>query len=94
MTESFVYSKNIQEIKPLVLNLTLSINPKGQHVGELRKVFLIKEENKEFWKEFFASSLNGLPIKAEVLIEFRNRDFSALKIKQWGLLKEGIQINI
>ena len=92
---NFVYSKNIHEIKPLILNLTLSQNPDGQRYGELRKKFLIKEgENDEFWKEFFAASLQGKPVRAEVLIEFRNRDFSALKIKQWGLLKEGIKIYI
>lgn len=91
---NFVYSNKIQEIKPLVLNLTISKNPNGENIGELRKVFLIRNENKEFWKEFFAASLQGIPIKAEVLIEFRNPGISATKLKSWGLLKEGITIKL
>ena len=92
VVNNFAYSKNIQEIKPLILNLVLSHNPKGMPQGELRKVFLIKDENKDFWIEFFAASLTGTPVKAEVLIEFTNPFLSAAKLKQWGLLKPGITI--
>lgn len=92
MPENFEYSKNIEEIKPLILNLTITKNEHGKNIGELRKVFTIHESNKAFWSEFFAASLSGTPIKAQVLIEFRNPFLSALKLKELGLLKKGITI--
>jgi len=90
--EEFAYSKNIESIKPLVLNLTLSTDKEGKRTGELRKKFLIKAENTSFWSELFSASLSGKTIKAEVIIEFSNPFLSAIKLKEWGLLKTGTVI--
>jgi hypothetical protein len=87
MVEEFIYPERIEEIKPLVLSLTLSKHD-GKIVGELRKKFLIKEEQKEFWVKFFNASLQNKPINAKVQIVFRDKLSSACTLKELGLLKK------
>ena len=90
---SFCYSENIAEVNPLILNLTLT-KPNGVKTGDLRKKIPMLKKDAEFWGKVIMAMLLKEPIETEVLIEFRNPGLSALKIKQWGLLKEGIKINL
>jgi len=92
--DDFIYTKDIEEIKPMVLNLTLGrvIDHKVQ--GELRKKFTINLENKESWVNLFSNSLEGKPIKANIIITFKNKFNSACHLKEIGLLKPGTKIKI
>jgi hypothetical protein len=84
---NFIVNKGKQKVNPLTLNLNVSIDDNGKITGELRKVFFITDINKKFWVNFFATSLSGVPIKAEVVIEFRDPFLAATRLKQMGLLK-------
>jgi hypothetical protein len=92
--DDFIYSKDIEEIKPMVLNLTLGKVVDHKVQGELRKKFTIDLDNKETWIELFSKSLEGKPIKANIIIAFRNKFNSACHLKQINLLKPGTKIKI
>jgi len=91
--DDFIYTKDINEIKPMTLNLTLSnqiINNKVK--AALRKGFTIDLNNPDFWVNLFSASLEGKSIKANVIISFDNKFTSACKLNKLGLLKKGTKI--
>ena len=92
--DDFIYSKDIEEIKPMTLNLTLGQLKDNKIQGELRKKFTIDLNNKETWVELFSKSLEGKTIKANIIITFRNRFNSACHLKQVGLLKPGTKLKV
>lgn len=93
MSETFIYSEGIEEIKPLTLNLTVHRNKDGTIEGELRKKFIIDMSNPDFWINLFSRSLEGKNIKAPVLIVFRDKFGSACKLKELGLLKDDVKLD-
>jgi hypothetical protein len=91
----FEYTKDINEINPITLNITLSKIQNDVLTFELRKKIQIKltdSETKQFWINFFSNSLEGKKIKASMIIAFRDRFGSACKLKQMGLLKPKTKI--
>lgn len=92
--DDFIYSKDIEEIKPMTLNLTLGQVVDKKIQAELRKKFTIDLNNKETWIELFSKSLEGKTIKANIIITFRNKFNSACHLKQIGLLKPGTKIKV
>ena len=91
MVEEFIYSEGIEEVKPLTLNLSLRKKLDGSIEGELRKKVAISKDS-AFWIELFSKSLQGKPIKAPVIIVFRDPFGSACKLKELGLLKADTKI--
>jgi len=94
MPEDFIYSKDIEEIKPMTLNLTLFRQDETHVKGELRKKFTIDLNNSETWVELFSKSLEGKPIKANIIIAFRNPFRSACQLKELKLLKTGTKLKV
>jgi len=92
MVDEFIYSDGIEEIKPLTLNLSLTKKDAHFAIGELRKKIVIDLDNPEFWIKLLSSSLEGKPIKANVIIVFRDKFGSACKLKELGLLKPNTKI--
>lgn len=91
--DDFVFTKDIEEIKPMTLNLTLDNQVvDGKIKGALRKKFTIDLKNPDLWLELFSKSLEGKTIKANVIISFNNPFNSACKLKALGLLKPGTKI--
>jgi len=90
-TDDFIYSRGIEEIKPMTLNMTLHKRP-GSVVVEFRKKVIINLSDAVFWTEFFSRSLEGKPIKANVMVVFRDAFGSACKLKELGLLKPETKI--
>lgn len=93
MKDDFIYSEDIEEIKPLTLNLTVHRKKDGTIEGQLRKKFTINTEDPSFWKELFSHSLEGKNIKAPVLIVFRDPFGAACKLKELGLLKKNTNLD-
>lgn len=91
--DNFEYSKDIEEIDPIVFNLSLNKTDKGIQ-GELRKRFLIKEVEKAFWMQVFEASLKGKPIQAKIKIVFRDPLLSAIKLKELNLLEQELKLVI
>jgi len=91
MVDDFVYSEGIEEVKPLTLNLSITRKPNGSIEGEVRKKIVI-DLNSDFWIELFSKSLQGKPIRAPVIIVFRDPFGSACKLKELGLLKADTKI--
>lgn len=94
MVEDFIYTEDIENINPMTLNLTLTSRDEHRVMGELRKKFTIDLNHPEQWVELFSSSLEGKPIKANVIITFRNSFTSACKLKELGLLKPGTKVKL
>ena len=92
--DDFIYSEDIEEIKPMTLNLTL-VRQDATHIkGELRKKFTIDLNNPDAWVELFSKSLEGKTIKANIIIAFRNPFRSACQLKELKLLKPGTKLKI
>jgi hypothetical protein len=94
MVEDFVYTTDIEEIKPMTLNLTIVERTNKTIKAELRKKFTIDLENPKVWIDLFSASLEGKPIKANIIIAFRNPFKSACQLKQLKLLKPGTKIKL
>ena len=91
----FRYTEKIDEITPLTMNLTFTRKDANTVTLELRKKASIKLDDKnakEFWVNFFSSSLEGKTIKSNMIIVFRDRFGSACKLKELGLLKPKTKI--
>ena len=92
MSDDFIYTQDIEEIKPLTLNLTLTHRNERYVKGELRKKFTIDLQDPKIWMDLFSASLEGKPIKSSVIITFRNPFRSACQLKELKLLKPGTKI--
>ena len=91
--DDFIYTKDIEEIKPMTLNLTLGNQVVDNKLkAELRKKFTIDLSNPDIWVELFSKSLEGKTIKANIIISFRNPFRSACQLKQLSLLKPGTKV--